>query len=49
VTQGGIGYLQYFTGVPVVLVAAHIVGAVSFFIAVLNTFFVPLPKNIGAS
>jgi len=49
VTQGGVGYLQYFTGVPVVLVAAHIVGAVSFFIAVLNTFFVPLPKNIGAS
>jgi cytochrome c oxidase assembly protein subunit 15 len=49
VTQGGIGYLQYFTGVPVVLVAAHIVGAVSFFIAVLNTFYVPLPKNIGAS
>jgi len=47
VTQGGIGYLQYFTGVPVVLVAAHIVGAVSFFVAVLNTLYVPLPKTIG--
>ena len=49
VTQGGIGYLQYFTGVPVVLVAAHIVGAVSFFIAVLNTLYVPLPKTVGVS
>lgn len=46
--QAGVGYVQYFTGVPVVLVAVHIVGAVSFFIAVLNTFFVPLPKSIGA-
>lgn len=49
VTQGGIGYLQYFTEVPVVLVAAHIVGAVSFFIAVLNTLYVPLPKTVGVS
>lgn len=48
VCQGAIGYLQYFTGVPVVLVAAHIIGAVSFFIAVLNTVYVPLPGNIGA-
>lgn len=45
--QAGVGYVQYFTGVPVVLVAVHIVGAVSFFIAVLNTFFVPLPKSVG--
>lgn len=49
IAQASIGYLQYFTGVPVVLVAAHIIGAVSFFIAVLNTFFVPLPKNVGVS
>lgn len=48
VSQGAIGYLQYFTGVPVVLVAAHIIGAIAFFIAVLNTIFVPLPHNIGA-
>ena len=25
--QGGIGYLQYFTGIPEVLVAAHLLGA----------------------
>jgi cytochrome c oxidase assembly protein subunit 15 len=48
VSQAAIGYLQYFTGVPVVLVAAHIVGAVAFFISILNTVYVPLPKNIGA-
>jgi cytochrome c oxidase assembly protein subunit 15 len=27
VAQGGIGYLQYFTGVPAALVAAHVAGA----------------------
>lgn len=48
VSQGAIGYVQYFTGVPVVLVAAHIIGAVAFFMSVLNTVYVPLPKNIGA-
>lgn len=48
ISQAGIGYVQYFTGVPVVLVAAHIVGAVAFFISILNTVYVPLPKNIGA-
>jgi heme a synthase len=46
--QAGVGYLQYFTGVPVVLVAAHIVGAVSLFVAVLNTLLVPRPVHIGA-
>ncbi len=46
--QAGVGYLQYFTGVPVVLVAAHIVGAVSFFVAVLNTVLFPRPNHIGA-
>ena len=34
--QATIGYLQYFTGVPVVLVAAHIVGAVAFWLTVCN-------------
>lgn len=48
VSQAGIGYVQYFTGVPVVLVAAHIVGAVAFFVSILNSIYVPLPKNIGA-
>jgi cytochrome c oxidase assembly protein subunit 15 len=42
--QAAVGYLQYFTGVPVVLVAAHIVGAVSFFVAVLNIILVPRPE-----
>ncbi len=43
--QAGLGYLQYFTGVPVALVAAHIVGAVSMFIATLNTVLVPRPAD----
>ena len=32
--QGGIGYLQYFTGIPEVLVAAHLLGATLVWIAV---------------
>jgi cytochrome c oxidase assembly protein subunit 15 len=28
VLQGGIGYLQYFTGVPAILVGAHVAGAI---------------------
>ena len=32
--QGGIGYLQYFTGVPVLLVGLHIAGSVVLFTAV---------------
>ncbi len=43
--QGAIGYTQYFTGVPVALVAVHIVGALAFFIALMNTFIVPMPKD----
>ena len=45
IAQAGVGYLQYFTGVPVVLVAAHIAGAVSFFAAVLNTVLAPRPST----
>lgn len=41
VLQGAIGYLQFFTGVPASLVAAHIIGALSFFIAVLNVVVQP--------
>jgi len=33
IVQGGIGYVQYFTGVPEVLVAAHIAGATSLWVA----------------
>lgn len=36
VAQGGIGYLQYFTGVPAALVALHIVGVVSVVWATLS-------------
>ncbi|MFI8964741.1 heme A synthase [Streptomyces sp. NPDC053493] len=34
--QGGIGYLQYFTGVPELLVAAHMLGSSLMWIAVLR-------------
>ncbi len=37
-TQGGIGYIQYFTGLPSALVAVHVLGAVLTWIAVL---FIP--------
>ena len=36
VFQGAIGYAQYFTGVPVALVALHIVGATALWFAVCN-------------
>ena len=32
--QGAIGYIQYFNGVPALLVQFHIVGATAFFISV---------------
>jgi cytochrome c oxidase assembly protein subunit 15 len=37
--QAAVGYTQYFTGVPVILVAAHIIGAVSFWLAICNVLF----------
>jgi cytochrome c oxidase assembly protein subunit 15 len=39
--QAAIGYTQYFTGVPVVLVAAHIIGAISMFLALCNLAVAP--------
>lgn len=36
VAQGAIGYTQYFNGVPVLLVAAHIVGAVTLWVVALR-------------
>jgi cytochrome c oxidase assembly protein subunit 15 len=45
VAQGAIGYTQYFTGVPVVLVAAHIIGAVSMFLALCNLVVAPRDKQ----
>lgn len=41
VFQGAIGYGQYFTGVPVALVAFHIVGATTFWFAVCNLVVAP--------
>ena len=45
--QGLIGYVQYFTGVPAVLVAAHMVGAALLIVAVTATAFAVLriPEN----
>lgn len=34
--QAGIGYVQYFNGVPALLVGFHILGATMFFLAVVN-------------
>ena len=45
VAQGALGYLQYFTGVPVVLVGFHIAGATAVWVAVLRlhlAFSVPV-------
>ena len=41
VIQAAIGYTQYFTEVPAALVAAHIVGALFFFISALNIIVQP--------
>ncbi len=41
VAQAAVGYTQYFTGVPAALVAAHIVGSLFFFVAVLNILLSP--------
>lgn len=37
--QGAIGYTQYLTDVPVFLVSIHIIGAISFWLAVCNLMF----------
>jgi len=41
VMQAAVGYTQYFTGVPVVLVAAHIIGAISLFLALCHLLIAP--------
>jgi cytochrome c oxidase assembly protein subunit 15 len=50
--QGTIGYVQYFTGLPIVLVAAHVAGAMILWIAALRPLFglrvrtaSPVPPN----
>lgn len=44
--QGAVGYLQYFTGLPVVLVTFHVLGAVIVWVAVL---FVPFAQRTRGS
>ncbi|MEY3744720.1 MAG: hypothetical protein RL430_283 [Actinomycetota bacterium] len=46
VLQGAVGYLQYFTGVPVLLVGFHIAGATAFWLSVCNVFFAPRPDEV---
>ncbi len=36
VVQGGIGYIQYFSGVPEILVAAHIAGATALWVSTVH-------------
>jgi hypothetical protein len=36
VVQGGIGYLQYFNGVPEVLVGTHLAGATALWVATVH-------------
>lgn len=44
--QGAVGYVQYFTGLPVVLVTLHVLGAVIVWVAVL---FVPFGQRTRGS
>lgn len=46
VLQAGVGYAQYFSGVPVVLVAIHIAGATGFWLGVCNLVFRPRPDEV---
>ena len=46
VFQGAIGYAQYFTGVPVALVAAHLVGAITLWFAVCNLAVSPSRETL---
>lgn len=46
VLQGAVGYAQYFTGVPVLLVAVHIAGATAFWLALCNVTFAPRPDEV---
>lgn len=41
VAQGALGYTQYFTGVPVFLVGAHIIGATAFFLTLCHVVYAP--------
>lgn len=50
VVQGGVGYLQYATGIPAALVTIHLLLASLFWVAVVETYLVSrLPVGVGAS
>jgi cytochrome c oxidase assembly protein subunit 15 len=46
VIQGGIGYVQYFSGVPEVLVGAHIAGAAALWVATLRLVLAGLEPSM---
>jgi cytochrome c oxidase assembly protein subunit 15 len=48
VAQAGIGYLQYFTGVPPLLVAAHVLGATLVWMALIHQWL-QLRPPVGAA
>jgi len=47
VVQGGIGYLQYFTDVPAVLVAAHVAGATALWVVTVQLLLAGLEPIDG--
>jgi cytochrome c oxidase assembly protein subunit 15 len=47
--QGAIGYLQYFTGLPIILVGMHVLGAVGLWVAALWVIGAQRTRGIPAS
>ena len=48
IVQAGIGYLQYFTGVPALLVGIHVAGATLIWVMILRLYLAvhqPIPKK----
>lgn len=48
VLQAGVGWTQYFTGVPVILVAVHIAGATAFWMAWCAVVVAPAGDDLAA-
>jgi len=46
--QGAIGYLQYFTGLPIILVGMHVLGAVCLWVAALWVLGVQRTRGVAA-
>ena len=49
VAQAGVGYWQYFTGVPAGLVLVHIAGATALWLSVCNLMITPGSKRVSIS